>query len=74
MLESLIGPLIEQLLKFGIAAYKEQKGENAIRKSEAYERALKAWEDVTRIESEYQPVIVFKLRDSTRSGEVPDSQ
>ena len=74
MLESLIGPLIEQLLKFGMAAYKEQQGENAIRKAEAYGRALDAWQDVTRIESEYQPVFVFKLRDGTRGGTIPDSK
>lgn len=70
MLESLIGPLIEQLLKFGMAAYKEQQGENAIRKAEAYGRALDAWQDVTRIESEYEPVLVFRVRDGTGPGEV----
>lgn len=62
MLESLIGPLIEQLLKFGMAAYKEQKSENAIRKSEAYSRALSAWEEVKKIELEFEPVIVFKVK------------
>lgn len=70
MLESLIGPLIEQLLKLGYNAYKEQKGENAIRKAEAYGRALEAWKEVTLIESEYEPVIVFRVRDGTGPREV----
>ena len=74
MLESLIGPLIKQLLELGYTAYKDQKNENAIRIAEAYGRALDAWKEVEKIESDFVPIIIFKLRDSAGSGEVPNSQ
>ena len=74
MLESLIGPLIKQLLELGYTAYKDQKNENAIRKSEAYGRALDAWKEVEKIESDFVPTIIFVVRDSTRIGEIPSSQ
>jgi len=73
MLEALIGPLIKQLLEFGYSAYKDQKNENAIRKAEAYGRALDAYKEVEKIRVDFVPSVIFVLRDGTGEREVPPS-
>ena len=62
--EALIGPLVAELAKY----YKEQRGEEAVRKAEAYEKALEAWAAVERVRREFTPLRLFDVRGS---GEVP---
>lgn len=72
-LEALIEPIVAALIKEGIAHYKAQQGENAIRKVDAYERALQAWQEVQTLRVEFVPVeLVRVVRDSgPGSGGLP---
>jgi len=73
MLAALVEPIVAALIKELVAYWKTQKGENAIRKAEAYERALQAWKEVETVRAEFVPLDVFRVRDGTaRSGGVPD--
>ena len=63
--EALIGPVLAELAKY----YREQRGEEAVRKAEAYGKALDAWSAVERVRREFTPIRLFDLGGG---GEVPD--
>jgi len=73
MLAALLEPIVAALIQQLVAYYKTQKGEDAIRKAEAYERALEAWKEVETVRAEFKPVDLFRVSErGAGGGGVPD--
>ena len=67
-LEALIEPIVAALIQQLVTYYKAQQGENAIRKADAYGRALDAWKEVETLRTEFVPTDLVRVRDSGPGG------
>ena len=72
MYETIAVALVTVILNFLYKKYKDGQDDLSRRKADAYEKSLQAWKESQRIQSEFKPISIFRLR-GKGSREISDS-